>query len=77
MSSGNGPTAALTNSMAVKNAPARLTAIWRVSVVMNIENLPFGEPLIGLKPHIAGSVPIEKKCCNSTMMDFDWEITLR
>ena len=53
--------AAETNSSDVMRAPARLTAIWRVSMnEKNILLLPFAEPPIGLTAYIAGSVPIQK-----------------
>jgi hypothetical protein len=53
--------AAETNSSEVMNAPARLTATWRLSRNENvILNTPFFEPALGLAANIAGSVPIQK-----------------
>jgi hypothetical protein len=55
---GNGPTAALTNSKAVRKAPARLAAIWRGSVAMNILILPFG-PDMGLDLLLQGACQLD------------------
>src|SRR5213075_708236 len=65
--------AAETNRSEVINAPARLTASWRLSTNEKvILDTPFCEPPIGLATITAGSVPIEKYRYISVLLSRQW-----